>query len=266
MRRASAWCRLRRSLSRMIVRPQIALVLGDGTGFPLGPCWLMKAARTDFYLEPKGLGGVHLSVHGPNDRFDGHRFHLKVDRGETARLEARGDFVAHEIPKAGFAVDGRPVLDDVYHVARLRWLQSMQVPEYRAAAQSKSALPELSDRRAGLFLNSALPPDGVWDVDVFVSFGEPYDPDLSGLNPHGNPTLGPIRNEAGMFLTATSHHRSESSEPTPADLLYATPGTNESPRFLFGAGMEDDIYWFVHSIVSNGLIERSREALKEQSE
>lgn len=168
--------------------------------------------------------------------------------------------MAHDIPKRGFAVDGRVVVNNIFHVARLRWSQTMQVRDYRVAALSKSKLPELSDRRTGVFLNTELPPNGVWDVDIFVSFGEPYEPDLSGQISHGNPILGPIQNEADMFLTATSHHRFESSDPTPADLLYAAPLENETPTFLFGAGVESEIYWFVHSIVSEELIERSRAA------
>jgi len=242
----------------MIVKPQIAVVLGEGSGVPLGPYWMIKAARTDFYLEPRNFAGMHLSVHGPSKRFSGHRFHVKVDRSAVTKIDARGGFFAHEVPRDGSAFSGRQVANDVYHVARIRWLRSMQSLEYRTVACSSSKPPDLSDRRSGAFLNSALPPDGVWDLDVYVSFGDPYEPDLAEQNPHGDPTLGPIRNEAGMFLTATSHHHSESLAPTPDGLLYAKPDQDEKPAFLFGGGIDHDIYWFVHSIVSEELIERSR--------
>lgn len=242
----------------MIGKPQIVVVLGDGSGVPLGPFWMIKAARTDFYLEPRNFGAMHLSVHGPNKRFSGHRFHVKLNPAGIHKIRARGGFVAHDVSKAGSAFGGRQVLDDVYHVARIRWLRNMQAVEYRTAARSSSNPPDLSDRRSGAFLNAALPPENVWDLDIYISFGDPYEPDLSEQNPQGDPTLGPIRNESGMFLTATSHHHAETLVPTPDSLLYAPPDLHERPTFLLGGGIEDDIYWSVHSIVGEGLIERSR--------
>jgi hypothetical protein len=71
---------------------QIMVALTAGDSPALGNIWRITAKKTDFYLDPLGEAGtvVHLSVHGSNERFDGHRFHIKVDRRLAATAKDRG--------------------------------------------------------------------------------------------------------------------------------------------------------------------------------
>jgi hypothetical protein len=61
---------------------QIIVAFTAGDTPALGRVWRITAKKTDFYLDSPGQAGNvgHLSAHGPSERFDGHRFHIKVDR------------------------------------------------------------------------------------------------------------------------------------------------------------------------------------------
>ena len=103
----------------------VALTAGDSPA--LGNIWRITAKKTDFYLDPLGLAAaVHLSVHGPNERFDGHRFHIKVDRQLAATAKERGHFVEHGVPRKGLAFDGQQVADRAFRVARIRCTWDLQ--------------------------------------------------------------------------------------------------------------------------------------------
>jgi hypothetical protein len=93
---------------------------GHDSSLALGNVWRITAKKTDFYLDPLAREDVfHLSVHGPNDRFGGHRFHIKVDRQVSATAKERGYFLWHTIPRNGFAFDGQQIGAGVFHVARI---------------------------------------------------------------------------------------------------------------------------------------------------
>lgn len=227
----------------------------------LGNIWRMTSKRTDFYLDPLGQAGtaVHLSVHGPNDRFDGHRFHIRTDRQATATANEQTHFVDHQIPRKGFAFDGQQVAARAFRVARIRWTWHLQRVRFRTEAFSGPA-PELADHQSGARLSEVLPPNDAWDVDLVVSYDEPYWP-----NPFGslrdNARLGPLRNDAGLWLTATSYHRSQKKHPAPEELSLRLPRPGEVPnRIMCGApetSEEGVMYWFVETITSRELIEAS---------
>jgi hypothetical protein len=131
----------------------VALTAGDSPA--LGNIWRITAKNTDFYLDPLGEVGTvaHLSVHSPSESFDGHRFHIKVDRKPAAAAQERGEFVEHGIPRKGFAFDGQQLADRVFLVARIRWTWHLQRPRFRAAAVSGPAL-ELADYQSGAAVDS----------------------------------------------------------------------------------------------------------------
>jgi len=236
----------------------VALTAGDLPA--LGNIWRITAKKTDFYLDPLGLAAAaHLSVHGPNERFDGHRFHIKVDRQLAATTKERGRFVEHGVPRKGLAFDGQQVADRAFSVARIRWTWDLQRPRFRAAPVSGQA-PELADHQSGARLSEVLPPNDAWDIDLVVSYDQPYWP-----NPYGslrdNARLGPLSNDAGLWLTATSYHRSQQRYPTPEGLSPRLPRPDEEPnRIMCGGLVSDgvgDMYWFLEIITSRELIEAS---------
>jgi hypothetical protein len=102
---------------------QIIVALTAGDSPALGNIWRVTAKKTDFYLDSLGQAGTvaHLSVHGSNERFDGHRFHIKVDRRLAARVKDRGQFVGHGVPRKGFAFDGQQLAARAFLVSRIRW-------------------------------------------------------------------------------------------------------------------------------------------------
>jgi hypothetical protein len=125
----------------------LALTLGDSPA--LGNIWRVTAKKTDFYLDPLDDAGAvgHLSVHGPNDRFDGHRFHMKCDRRLAAIAKDRNVFVMHTVPRKGYSFSGQQLAARAFRVARIRWTWEVQRPRFRAAAVSASA-PELAGATA----------------------------------------------------------------------------------------------------------------------
>jgi hypothetical protein len=76
-----------------------------------------------------------------------------------------------------------------------------------------------------------------------------------------NSRLGPLRNDAGIWLTATSFRRSQVAYPSPKDLVPPLPRSGEEPNRLLGGGPSEDgdgMYWFVEAITSRQVIEASR--------
>lgn len=243
-----------------MIRPtsaQIVVVFSAGDRIPLGTSWRITAKKTDFYLEPSGAAGaLHLSAHGPNERFSGHKFHLKADKVQVANARGSGFFFEHKVPRKGIGFSGREVDEGVFQVARLRWMPSLQRPEYRTAALSTDTVPELGESREGAVLNTRLSPTSAWDLDIFVSY-EPYRLVASGPI-QGNPMLGPLVNEAGMYLAATSHHRSLKKKPSPETLLVpGLPERSATPNRLLCGGLDDsgEMYWFVETIVDRQILQ-----------
>lgn len=226
----------------------------------LGNIWRITAKKTDFYLD--ALGGAnafHLSVHGPNDRHpDGHRFHVTVDRKAAAAVEARGDFILYDLPRKGRPFDGQGLAPNVFRVARIRWRWDLQRPRFRQAA-AFGPLPSTLGTAARLGVQ--LEPNEAIDLDLFVSYAEPHWPDEE-RSLRDNSRLGPLRNDAGMWLTATAYRRSQLEFPAPEPATPPLPKAGEEPVRLLGGGPAEDetgdMYWFVESITSREVIEASR--------
>lgn len=248
-----------------VTTTQILVSLTDGSDHPIGSCWSFKTKKNDFYLEPVGQGRgkvLHLSLHGPWPGKPNHRFHIKVDENEAAKKRSGGQLVEHGFPAGGLPLAGVKVANDAYLVCRLRWMPALQQPQHLAAASAGSGLPSLTTGREGRALNAALAPGSAWDLDVIVSFTEPYWPSAE-RTAEDNARLGPLQNEAGMYLTVSSFHRSLKSEPAPDALVPDAPDEDETPNLLMCGGLDErpegdqDLYWFVETIVSRELLERS---------
>lgn len=244
---------------------QILVSLTDGNGHAVGSCWSIKTKKNDFYVEPLGQGKrdvLHLSLHGPWSGKPAHRFHVKLDETMAGRKRAAGQLIEHGMPRSGQPLRGVRLDDDAFLVCRLRWMPALQRPEYLAAASAGVALPELTPGKQGAALNAALSPHSAWDLDLVVSSNAPYWPH-SERTKADNAQLGPLQNEAGMYLTATSFHRNAASTPAPDELVPAPPEHDETPNILLCGGLDtrsegdQDMYWFVETITSRELLRRS---------
>jgi hypothetical protein len=241
---------------------QILIAMTAGDSPALGNVWRLTAKKNDFYLDPvEDAGTFHLSAHGPNERFEGHRFHVKLDRRLAASASERGRFVEHSLPRRGFAFDGQQLDDGVFFVARIRWTWDLQRNRYRQAAMS-GPVPQLTEGRWGARLSTILAPNDAWDIDVVVSYGRPYWPHATN-SLRDNARLGPLKNDAGLCLTATSFHRSQMKYPTPAGLSPPLPSSGEVPNRIMGGGPGPEgpagVYWLVESITKRELLLSSRE-------
>jgi hypothetical protein len=112
-----------------------------------------------------------------------------------------------------------------------------------------------------LTLASRLGPNEAQDIDLVVSYGRPLWP-AGEQSVRDNSRLGPLRNNAGMYLTATSFRRSQTTSPVPNGLNSPLPKPGEEPnRIMGGAPAHDEdgeMYWFVETITSRHIVEASR--------
>lgn len=231
----------------------IAFTAGDSPA--LGNLWRITAKKTDFYLDPLGPAGTvaHLSIHAANGRFDDHRFQIKRDR----RPWDEGQFVAHNLPENGVPFNGRKVADRAFLVARIRWTYDLQQPQYRAAVATQA--PQVDEtHQSAARLSGILAADHAWDLDLVVSYDGPYWPDALG-SLHDNARLRPLTNDAGLWLTATSYHRSTEAFPPPSGLSPRLPRPDEQPSRIMCGGLgpdsPDDLYWFMETVTSRELID-----------
>lgn len=238
------------------------VAFGGGARRPLGNIWRITAKRTDFYLDPVGTAGIyHLSVHGPNQKHPGeHRFHVKVDRDAALEAASNDYFVAHGLPRKGFGFMGQQLAPGVFHVARLRWSWVLTRSRYQQAAVNPWPVPELGRDTSGRVMDWRLGHNEAADVDLIVSYNKPYW--LGGEQSlKDNSRLGPVRNAAGLWLTATAFRRWQSQAPTPENLVLPLPKPGEDPRPYLGGGPEQDngpaMFWFLESITSRQFLQDS---------
>lgn len=236
----------------MVGKEQILVAFGNDDTGPLANIWRITAQKTDFYLKAHRIHKLfHLSVHGPNNRHpDGHRFHVKIDPEVADKMRARGGFLLHTVPDDGIAFDGRLVGPDAYHVARIRWHEELQRPEFRAVA-SFGPLPDASSFVAAARTGPSLRADQAADIDLFVSYKDPYWPDAEKSMQDNSRVQPPLGNAAGMWLTATSYRR---PADTPDELRPSLPAPGEVPTQWLAAGPIDNVYWLTESITSQEFV------------
>lgn len=240
-----------------VEKEEIMLALASDDGRALGSIWRITAKKADFYLDAGDSEIFHLSVHGPQKGFTGHRFHLKVDQRAVSAAEQRGTFVGHGIPAGGYAFNGRRLTDDAFLVARIRFTWQLQRMRYRRVAAT-STLSEPAAHQRGIQLASALKPNAVWDIDLVASYKEPHWPN-AWQTERDRSRLGPLRNSAGMWLTGTSYHDRAGSRYQPSDLQIRPPSPGEEPILFLAAGpgtqAPDDLYWLTETITGKGLLD-----------
>ncbi|TLM73146.1 hypothetical protein [Pseudarthrobacter sp. NamB4] len=244
-----------------MTKREIFIALSAEDNLPRGNIWRITAKKTDFYLDFEGdhAGGFHLSMHGPSRNFGGHRFHIKANEQAISAARAKGAFVEHDLGQV-HKFDGVQLADHAYRVARLRFAWDLQRPRFRDAALLRNPMPQLGLGRNGKILKTPLPPNCAWDIDFVVAYGEPYWPDANESE-RDKSRIGPLANDAGMWLTATSYHRPQDRHPSPEDLQLPTPRTGETPSSIMAGGPGplggEDMYWFVEGVTSRELLAKT---------
>lgn len=241
-------------------KTKLLLTLTAGQSHSLGNVWRIAAKKNDFYLEDASLVAdvMHLSVHGPQDGYEGPGFFIRVDRKKAAAARGSGYFMESYVPRKGIKFSGQQVAPGVFHVVRLRWTWDVQRHRYREYAYFGDA-PVPGPTEQGLVQRVLLRPNQAWDVDLFVSYDEPYWPTAAFAKGVGDPRLGPLRNDAGHWLTGHSWVRHQSGTPTPATVLPRLPRVGETPNRITCGGLgpkgPDGIYWFVETITAREVME-----------
>jgi len=214
--------------------------VGDRKTNVCGYAWRIGWGRTSFYIKPRyaALGAVKVSLHGPDIRHPRPGFKVDLDASAISAVRtAEGRFVATEgwLPRWFL---GRSVKPGVVHVVRFRWTWDLFGPGLRSAPRPG---PVKSRDFAGL-----VPPPPVGDaidVDLFVCEKRPYWPNERQAR-KDRACLGPLRNEAGHYLTGISVKRSVLLHPTPKVALpqQAQVGSNR----VRGVGLavdEHEVLW-----------------------
>lgn len=252
----------------MVQKHELFLALADENGAARGGVWRITAKKTDFYLDLIGAqyGGLHLSVHAPNERFEKHRFHIKTDRRKAPQAREKGVYLEKALDKGkGVEIPGLQLAEHAYHVARLRRTWDLQRPRYRHAALTRTRLPQTDASKDGRVLETQMGPNYAWDIDLVISYDRPHwiaDTFWSKqkqITPH-SPRIGPLRNSAGMYLTATSIHHSLLTHPSPTQHLLPRPKHDKDAQAVtlggFGEGDLKDVYWFEERVVSKDFIQK----------
>lgn len=228
----------------------------------LGTIWRITAKKADFYVDPLSeVDAFHLSVHGSHGANPGgHRFHFKADRKAATAVRDNGDLLLYDLPRKGRPFDGQELAPGIFRVARIRWSWHLQRPRFREAA-TLPVLPDTAGLLSAVRLTPQLGLNEAADLDIIVSYGAPFWPDADRTL-RDNSRLPAVRNDAGMWLTATSYRRSQMTFPAPEGLMPALPKTGDTPNRIMGGAPDRDgsgeMYWFVETVTSRQIIETSR--------
>ncbi len=207
------------------LKSKLLLALTAGQSHCLGNVWRITAKNHDFYFEDASpiADTMHISVHGPQGKHGKPGFFLRVDRRKVAVARASGYFLKSYVPRKGIGFRGARVGADAYHVVRLRWSRDLQRRRFRDYAYfGDTPIPGPTEQ--GLVQRSLL-----WA------------------------RLGPLRNDAGHWLTGHSWLRNQAGNPTPPGITPRLPRPGETPNRMTCGGLGPDgqnFYWFVEAITS----------------
>ena len=173
-----------------------------------GYTWKIWWDRTSFYLkgQDKWMASLKVSLHGNDPRHGrpGFKIARDVDAEQTARKAGGVLVTAPGNLPAWF--EGRRVAPSVRHAVRFRsdWkmfglgVPSAPVPKRPKKSTLAAILPAPRNMRA-------------LDVDIFVCEREPYWPNQA-ITSADNASLGPLKNDAGQYLTGRVVERNALSD------------------------------------------------------
>lgn len=179
-----------------------------------GYTWFIEAHRTSFYIKStyKPMQMTKVSIHGPDPNHVGKQhFRLDFTRPEEARkaIRAGGGWAAFGQPLP-LEFTGRRINKRTVHLARF----SAEWDMFRPGMERG---PDPSTKsKATLHARIAAPTeDNVTHVDLYLSKVRPYWRNDELALRREDAGMGPLTNDAGMYLTGIVARRSATKEPDP---------------------------------------------------
>jgi hypothetical protein len=214
-----------------------------------GFTWRIWASRTSFYLKSRApaLGHLKFSLHSEDPRHPaGGGFKMAMDTEEAfeqavvdgrVKAERQGDWPVW--------FPGKQLNSDATLVMRMRWTWDV------AARLGPAPAPgDLKKGAVGLMVPPPPQPGDAVDVDLIVSNAAPYWRQEAKAR-HDNACLGPLRNEAGDWLTGTVIKRSVASYPTPPRALGPRPANRQDELRAIGSAVDEEgVLWLVEQRMS----------------
>jgi hypothetical protein len=203
----------------------ILACIGNRSKRRFGYASFIEWHKTSFYIKSQypPLQTTKVSIHGPDPRpqhVGKQHFRLDLDRDQAVKsaLAAGGGWGSDPGFEPPLVFSGRSIHDDASHIVRFSAEWSMFVKNIPSAPTPKL------DRRATLNTIVAAPPPGrVTHIDLYVSNQVPYWPDEAKVRAR-NAGVGPIVNDANMYLTGVVSQEAVAYEPDPfGDLVGSTP-------------------------------------------
>ncbi len=234
------------------------ITIGSTDAGPVGFTWRIWAGRTSFYLKSRasGLGHLKLSIHGDDPRHPvGGGFKLAMDPEERYHQAIKeGLVLADRSGDWPIWFPGRQLRDCSTLVARLRWTWDacMRLP-------AAPAVGTLRQGAVGLVAPPPPEPGDAVDVDLVVTEGKPYWPQEQRARAD-NACLGPLRNEADLWLTGVVVKRQASHQPPPGGAVAPRPSSrSDEVRGVSAAVDPEGFVWLVEQRMSRGALEAAVE-------
>lgn len=216
---------------------------------PLGFTWRLWASRTSFYLKSRAPGVKHLklSLHGDDPRHPaGGGFKMAMDT-EEAWERAIAEQTAAGWRSGDWPVwfPGRRISDDAVLVARLRWTWDV----CNRLGPAPEAGP-LKNGAKGFAVEPPPEPGDAVDIDLIVSTAKPYWLNEKSAR-RDKACFGPLRNDAGQWLTGTAVKRLATHYAPPPTAQGPTPaGKLDEMRAIGSAVDPTGFLWIVEQRMS----------------
>lgn len=232
------------------------ITVGSRDTGTVGFTWRIWAGRTSFYLKSRasGLGHLKLSIHGEDPRHpSGGGYKLAMDTEELYQQAVDDGIVLAD--RAGdwpLWFPGRALRGGSTLVARLRW--TWDACTRLPAAPAAGALRR---EAVGLVVPPPPQPGDAVDVELIVSEGEPYWPQEERAR-RDNACLGPLRNDADLWLTGVVIKRQASHHAPPEAVVPAKPRTRaDEIRGVAAAVDPEGFAWLVEQRMSRVALEQA---------
>jgi len=214
-----------------------------------GYTWRIWSGGTSFYLKSRapGMGHLKLSIHGDRPGHPvpgGYKIAMDTEDAFADALTAQ-TIVASRTGDWPIWFPRKEVANGSMLVARLRWTWD--------ACTRLPPAPSPGELRKGAVGLAAPPPpqpgDAV-DVDLIVTKGQPYWPQEQRARAD-NTCVGPLRNDADLWLTSTVYRRTVGLHPTHERALGPHPSGRADEMRGVGAAVDPDGFlWIVEQRLS----------------
>ena len=224
----------------------------------MGYTWRIWSSRTSFYMKSRapGLGHLKFSLHSPDPRHPGGGgFKMAMDTEDAFdRAVEGGQLLAQRHGDWPVWFPGRRLTADSTLVMRMRWTWDAATrlgPAPAPGALKKGAV--------GLMVPPPPAPGDAVDVDLIVSKEAPFWPREKRAR-QDNACLGPLRNEAGDWLTGTVVKRAVAMHATPARAVGPRPTDREDEIRAVGSAVDEQgVLWLVEQRMSKSRLSQRRD-------